>query len=273
MINKISVLGCGWLGMPLAKFLVVKGIHVKGSTTSIDKIDEMKLNGIDPFTVILNPDLRTKNFAEFLNSELLIINIPPGRVEDKVQFHTYQLNEIMNYVKQSAIKKIIYVSSTSVYGEECGIVNEESPLNPITEGGKAVKAAEEILQNNFASNVTIVRFGGLIGEGRHPGRFLSYKNIFDDGNRPVNLIHQTDCINIIFEVIKNNLFGEIFNGVCSDHPTKKEFYTKAAESLNIDLPKFIDKEQRDFKIVDNQKVKEKLNYEFVYDSPLMMLKG
>jgi nucleoside-diphosphate-sugar epimerase len=273
LINKISVLGCGWLGMPLAKYLAEKGFTVKGSTTSIDKIEEIKQNGIDPFTVILNPELRTKNFLEFLNSDLLIINIPPGRGEDKIQFHTYQINEIVNYVKQSAIKKIIYVSSTSVYGEDCGIVNEESLLDPITEGGKAVKAAEEILQNNFSANVTIVRFGGLIGEGRHPGRFLSYKNMFNDGNRPVNLIHQTDCINIIFEVIKNNLFGEIFNGVCSDHPTKKEFYTKAAESLNIDPPKFIDSDPRDFKIVDNTKVKEKLNYKFVYDSPLMMLKG
>ena len=37
-MTKISILGCGWLGLPLAKAIVENGFSVKGSTTSSEKI-------------------------------------------------------------------------------------------------------------------------------------------------------------------------------------------------------------------------------------------
>ena len=49
--NRIGILGCGWLGLPLAKKLIKKNFLVKGSTTSINKIDELKENDIDPYLI------------------------------------------------------------------------------------------------------------------------------------------------------------------------------------------------------------------------------
>ncbi len=272
-MKKISILGCGWLGFPLAKFLIKKGFEVKGSTTSLDKITLLLENGIEAYSVILNPDLRTKNFDKFLESDLLIIDIPPGRVDDKVVYHKTQMEEILSHIKKSQINKVIYISSTSIYGEDCGIVSEDDETIPISDGGRAVKEAEKILSNSLENSLAILRFAGLIGPERHPGRFLSFKNNFEDGNRPVNLIHQVDCINIIYEVINQNKFGEIFNGSSSKHPTKEKFYSYAAENLGIPKPSFIKAEERDFKIVSNKKVKNVLNYKFVYDDPFEMLKA
>ena len=52
-MQKISLLGCGWLGLPLAKSLLEKGFLVNGSTTSEDKISILKREGIRPFLISL----------------------------------------------------------------------------------------------------------------------------------------------------------------------------------------------------------------------------
>lgn len=48
-MTKISILGCGWLGLPLAKALIENGFSVKGSTTSTDKLTALENDGITPF--------------------------------------------------------------------------------------------------------------------------------------------------------------------------------------------------------------------------------
>src|SRR6187431_2709971 len=82
---KISLLGCGWLGFPLAKALLSNGLSVKGSTTSESKLSILKSSGIDPFLITLSEverslDSKSMNddIQSFLDgSETLIINIPP----------------------------------------------------------------------------------------------------------------------------------------------------------------------------------------------------
>ena len=78
MMKKISILGCGWLGLPLAKTLIEKGNSVKGSTTSIEKIIILKELEIEPYTISLSANEIKGNINSFLDqSEVLIINIPP----------------------------------------------------------------------------------------------------------------------------------------------------------------------------------------------------
>src|SRR6187399_503295 len=81
---KISILGCGWLGLPLAKQFIQKEFLVKGSTTSEEKISILKDVGILPFLITLNnsevsgDEFWMENMNQFLkDSQVLIINIPP----------------------------------------------------------------------------------------------------------------------------------------------------------------------------------------------------
>ena len=46
--KKIAILGCGWLGLPLAKSLLSKGYKVKGSTTSESKLEILENAGVLP---------------------------------------------------------------------------------------------------------------------------------------------------------------------------------------------------------------------------------
>ena len=108
MNKTVSILGCGWLGLPLAEFLITKGYKVQGSTTSRDKLKLLTSKGINSFLIELNPLIKADNVREFFNSEILIINIPPGGSDNKVSYHNKQVDSVLEEAGKSAISKIIY---------------------------------------------------------------------------------------------------------------------------------------------------------------------
>ena len=74
MNSKIGVLGCGWLGLPLAVELIERGYNVRGSTTSRSKIHELEEKGIKSFYIRLNTDSIVGPIDEFLvGLDILII--------------------------------------------------------------------------------------------------------------------------------------------------------------------------------------------------------
>ncbi len=270
MKNTISILGCGWLGLPLAEFLISKGFYVKGSTTSSDKLSRLSSKNIDPFLLELNPELTGEGRKDFFDAEILIIDIPPGGGDDKVSFHPKQIESVLSEVKESSISKVIFISSTSVYGNVNQVVTEDNELSPDKESGKALQIVEEMIFAENSIKKMIIRFAGLIDNDRNPVKFFAGRENIPGGKVPVNLIHRKDCINILYQVIMQNTWNEIFNA-CSDlHPSKKEFYTAAAEKLNLPAPIFIDTNDS-FKIVNSEKLKRYLGYEFIYPDPLKMI--
>ncbi|MFO7526374.1 MAG: NAD(P)H-binding protein [Ignavibacteriaceae bacterium] len=265
----ISILGCGWLGFPLAKEFVRSGYEVKGSTTSTKKLSSLMANRIIPFQISLDPDLRGDNLNSFFECDCLVINIPPQGKENVEEFHLSQIKSVIEQLNKSRCRKIIFISSTSVYGNNNSELNEEYPTQPETDSGKALVKVEEYLRALQDLKVTIIRFGGLIGEGRNPAYYFAGRKNIPGGNTPLNLIHQTDCIGIIKTIVENEIWNETINGVSPVHPTKKEFYTKAAANLNLELPEF-DDEIVPYKIVSSIKVKTLLKYEFVFPDPMRM---
>ncbi len=270
MKNTVSILGCGWLGLPLAEFLISKGFTIKGSTTSHGKLSLLESKGIEPFLLQLNPDIKGNGIKGFFNSETLIIDIPPGGRDDKISFHTKQVESILGEIRKSSVRKVIFISSTSVYGNVNRQVTEEDMLNPEKDSGKALKIVEKMLFDEDSVKKTIIRFAGLIDDDRNPVKFFAGRNNIPGGNIPVNLIHRTDSINIVYRVIEKDVWNEIFNA-CSDyHPSKREFYTAAARKVNLPAPEFIDTDDG-YKIINSDKLKLRLGYEFVYPDPLKMI--
>lgn len=262
----VSILGCGWLGLPLAKFLINKNYQVKGSTPTQDKLNLLKESGIEAYKVFLDPNINQDFHKDFFNSEILIINFPPIRRDDIEDFHSKQFKSLIEQINCSSIKKVIFVSSTSVYANENREISEEDTQTPEKKSGKALRMVEQMLnaQENFST--TIIRFGGLIGYDRKPGRFLSRMKTTINGSSPINLLHQDDCINIIHHIMEKELWGEIYNACCPEHPTKKEFYAKAALIGGFNLPKFTNS-IGSFKIISPKKLIN-TGYSFKYSNPI-----
>lgn len=263
--KKISILGCGWLGLPLAKTLVAKGFNIKGSTTSISKLNYLKSLNINPFLVELSTNSVSENIKAFLDaSETLIINIPPGLRKNPHKNHVQEIKNLMAYTEESTIKNIVYISSTSVFQDTIpfSIVNENTKPNAVSNSSQQLIAIETMLQTNPRFNTTILRFSGLFDEDRHPGKILSGRKNIANPEAPVNLIHKEDCISIILKLIKHNFWNDTFNASFPQHPTKEEYYTTYCKNRNLELPEFDETKPSKGKIIDTSKLAQLLKYEY-----------
>lgn len=269
---KISILGCGWLGLPLAKSLLSKGYEVKGSTTSESKLEVLKNAGILPFQIQLEEHQIIGNIEDFLKEiDVLVIDIPPGlRREISSSNEMTFVNKVKTlipFIEKSGIQKVIFVSSTSAYSDSFPIVEitESTQPNPDTESGKQLVIAETLLQSNPHFKTTVIRFGGLVGDDRHPVKFLAGRTNVENPDAPVNMIQREDCIGIIEEILKQvqyDNWGEIFNAVAPQHPSRKEYYHKKAELFNLPLPTFAENSESKGKIISSKKVETILDYSF-----------
>ncbi len=266
-MDTISILGCGWLGLPLAEHLNKSGYKVKGSTRTKDDLYKLEEKDITPFLLVLDPEIRCENLSAFFDSDILIINFPPERRNDIVEYHKEQAVSLINQIKLSAIDKVIFISSTSVYPDLNREVTEEDSYEPSKPSGKALINFEKMLNECNEFMTTVIRFAGLFGYDRNPGRFLAGRKEVRNGAAPVNLIHRDDCINIIELVIEKNIWGEIFNA-CSDiHPKRKDYYIEAARNLGLSPPNFVQEQQYSYKIINSDKLKSILRYNFKYPDP------
>ena len=249
MKQDISILGCGWLGMALAADLCQKGYSVKGSNTSAYNFEALKNIGIKPY--VLDLGNRAIDSSDFLKTDILIIAIPTKNIT----FFSYLINQIVT----SGIQKVILTSSTSVYPFTNAIVTEDTPTI-----SSALSQIEQLFISTPHLTTTIVRFGGLFGYNRKPGNFIKDPTQIKNPDGYVNLIHRDDCISIIEKIISTNTWNETLNACADTHPKRGEFYAKEMRKLgrpDLIIPK---EAPCQYKIVSNERLKNKLNYTFKY---------
>lgn len=239
MNKTVAILGCGWLGLPLAQALQEVGYKVHGSTTTPAKQAILSEAGIRPYLIRLGKSVADNSMADFLkNSTLLIINIPPGLRDGVPGSFLRKMEAVHKAVLASKVRHLVFVSSTSVYGRGHGEVTEENIPDPETESGKELLLAENIFRSDPRLQTIVIRPGGLIGPARHPVTRLSGKMGLHNGLDPVNLIQQADVIHLIRTVIENGHWDKIFNAVYPAHPQKHEYYTREALIRQLPVPEY-----------------------------------
>ena len=202
-----------------------------------------------------------------------MIDIPPGlRREVSTSLEMTFVNKVKTlipFIQKSGIQKVVFVSSTSAYGDSFPIVEitEETKPNPDTESGKQLVIAEKLLQSNSNFKTTVIRFGGLLGDDRHPVKFLAGRTNVENPDAPVNMIQREDCIGVIEKALDFARddkweWNQNFNAVAPQHPTRKTYYHKKAEILNLPLPTFAKNSESKGKIISSEKVETILGYSF-----------
>lgn len=262
--ERISVLGCGWLGLPLAEQLAAEGYMVRGSTTRDDKLEGLREKGIDPFLIRFDPEAEGDGILDFLQSDVLIVNIPPPRRSDVVEYHIAQFSSLIDALGQSPVRFVLMVSSTSVYPAAGGRMREDDAGNPESAAGQALLFVEEMLMAESGFQTTIIRFGGLTGYERAPRYLLAHLSEISDPDKPMNLIHRDDAVAIIGEIIRLGQWGEIFNACAPHHPSRRDYYGQAAERAGIPMPPIpaLPSTPSSTKLVDSQKLVAALDYSF-----------
>jgi nucleoside-diphosphate-sugar epimerase len=246
MTNSIGILGCGWLGLPLAGHFIAEGFSVKGSTTSASKLGLLENVGIEPFLLDISQD--NAGWTNFLKTDVLIIAIPPKRDFAARLSRLLPMTDI----------PVVLISATSVYGNAEGLIDEATQAAPETENAREMVLAENLIRDR--GNAAILRLGGLVGKDRHPVHHLSGRENLPDPDAPVNLIHQTDAIRLISRIIEMEKW-ETFNGVYPEYPTRENYYRSEAAKRGLSLPKFQPNGKKG-KTVSSEKAIRELDFTF-----------
>lgn len=244
----ISILGCGWLGEPLALHLHTNGFMVKVSTRSNNPPPSIKRLGIPHFQIDLEQEITDPHFFD---SDELVIAIPSKNIEG--------FQKLLDYLAKIKTKRILFISSTSVYQPNKLPINE----NGIRNSNPLAQIEDLFVQSSL--NTIILRFAGLIGYNRRPVNFISKVRKMSNPQGVVNLVHRDDCIAILTKLLGTNVEEGIFNVCASSHPNRKEFYTRLAQLHGRSSPVFQEDTESVMKYIDNSKIKETLNYTFIHD--------
>ncbi|MBW2961914.1 NAD(P)H-binding protein [Mesonia aestuariivivens] len=261
----ISILGCGWLGLPLAEKFLEKGFAVNGSTTTTSKLEVLKKKGIDAFYIELTEEKVKGEVFSFLDgAKVLVVDIPPGlRQKPDVDF-VEKMKHFIKKLELSSVEKVILVSSTSVFEDEESIpaYTENSMTNGKSSSSKQIQEVEKLFQTNSNFKTNVIRMGGLLGEDRHPAKFLAGRENISNPDAPVNLIHQKDCLGLIFKVLEQENFGKVFHGVYPNHPSKNEYYSAKANELHLEAPKFASGAKSKGKKISSEETQQMLDFQF-----------
>jgi hypothetical protein len=213
-----GIVGLGWLGTSLAEHLEATG-HPRWGTHR----KEFDFHGNSP---LARP------------CDTLVLNTPPML---DIQPEAYA-----DKVVPSPAERVIFISSTSVFGEACQTVSEKSQTSPDTPNGRWLVAVEKVLSQRFGKRLTVIRPGGLLGGGRHPCKHLAGKTNVPGGNQKINLIHRSDLVGIITQAPPGI---PLVHAVAPYHPRKDQYYAEWATKLNLPSPHFVDAVNHDREIL------------------------
>jgi len=206
---KIGILGCGWLGKQIAEKLIDTGYQVTGSTSKSEHVNELKNLGIE--AIVWQKPAFDELPIVFSDCQCAIIAFPP-------KVYDGNSNVLGNWLAAMPnLNQVILMSSTSIYSDKSGIINEQSPISE----GILADLEKAVSQSNLL-NKTILRLSGLIGKDREIAQYFHANPAKYVANESMNLITGNEVVSFTLEVILNKISG-IYN-LCSQHPLRLDFY-------------------------------------------------
>ena len=271
--SPIAILGCGWLGLPLLSALVERGYAVRGSSRQPAVLQSIAAAGGRAVALDLSqPDADS---GPLLNgARTLIFTVPPGGRkygERTTEHYLSLLKPLRSFLDSSNLAHLIFTSSTGVYGDAAGEVDERTPTEATTHSGRAVLAMEAALAE-FTPHLTILRLAGLCGPDRHPGRFYGRAGAtIPNGDAPVNLVHREDVIRAVEACLPLPPAEPTRFNVCAGkHPPKGAFYRAGAQVLGLPEPS-IGGGGRDDKRILSRKIRAERGWQPKYENPYKFL--
>jgi nucleoside-diphosphate-sugar epimerase len=231
IFENIAILGCGYVGSPLADYWQDRGHSVTGTTTSKERVDSLAA-ALSKVVLMKGDDIAAVQSLLQGQDTLVVSVAPTGFQEAKAAVYeaTYlaTAKNLVEVLKQSPnLTQVIYLSSCSVYGDQQGNwVNETSPVSPLEYRSQVLCESEEIILQaaNEHQRVCVLRLGGIYGPGRDLVNMfgdLAGSTVPGKGDRFINWVHLDDIIGAIDFVRLNELAG-IYNLVDDSRLTVKE---------------------------------------------------
>lgn len=275
---RVLIVGCGYVGLPLGAELVRLGHEVFGLRRSAAGEEELTAAGLKPLTADIT---RPEDLARLPGPFDWVVNTvssTKGGVEEYREVYLRGTRNLIEWLAPTPLKKFVYTSSTSVYGQADGsLVKETSFARPESETSQVLVETENVLLAAARAKkfpAVILRVAGIYGPERGH-LFQQYlKNearIAGDGGRLLNMIHRDDLVGSIVAALKGGRPGEIYNVVDDEPVTQLHFFRWLADMLGKWMPPFATEAENagrkrglTNKKVSNRRLKMELGYTFKY---------
>lgn len=246
-MNQITFIGLGWLSKAAAAHFQKLNYQVKATKRTLEQVE--------------NIEVYAWSLGEVLPKEALSENIVISIASRSHELQHYE--HLFKQIESFKPTNIILISTTSVYGNNRGVLDENLDLS--TESANNIHLQISNLFQQYFPNGVVLRLAGLVGPGRNPAKFLAGKVDVADPELSVNLVHQKDVVRAIECCIMNNAKG-VYNISSSTHPSRQEFYTQLTKHYSLEIPKFVDANSNNaIRIVSNLTFKQKFKFEFEVD--------
>ena len=269
--NSVGIIGCGWLGKALARELIQNNFPVMVTTTREEKAAELTQAGLEARVLTLPQQVLPLSEHDIFSSRQLVICITPQLKKGRTDYPE-KVAQLVAAAEKNAVEKVILISTSSVYNGLAGEVYEDAVLD-MAANKVAILAEAEQSVLDFNGLSAVVRMTGLIGPGRHPGRFLAGKKDLANPDAAVNLIHQSDALGLIMCLLKQTGVQGVFNGVANTRMSRQHFYQQAAAILDLPCPAFNEQDRGSLgKQINGDKGRRELSYDYRYDDLVQWMK-
>ena len=272
---RVLIVGCGYVGVPLGAELARLGHEVYGLRRSHAGGAELSAAGIQPLTGDVTKPQDLAGLPGPFDWVVNTVSSTKGGADEYREVYLHGTRNLIEWLVPTPLKKFVYTSSTSVYGQTDGsAVKETSPTEPASASSRLLVETERLLlaaaERKFPA--VILRVAGIYGPERGH-LFLQYlKNearIAGDGSRLLNMVHRDDVVGAILAALKSGRNGEIYNVVDDEPIAQIHFFRWLSESLGKWMPPFATAEENagrkrglTHKKVQNRKLKMELGYPF-----------
>ncbi|MBP0047124.1 SDR family oxidoreductase [Marinobacterium sp. AK62] len=233
--QRVLIAGCGDIGTRLGLKLAAEGAQVFGLRRTINQLPQ----GIHGIAADMT---RPETLTELPECDHLFFTAAPKSREPGAYQHTY-VDSLRNLLAALPVppRHLFLTGSTGVYHQhEHDWVDEQSPVQPTTESGKALLASEQLALNSGIP-ATVVRFSGIYG----PGRDHLLRKVMAGiaaPSEPIhfsNRIHRDDCVGVLHHLLQLLEDGKALKPLylaSDDAPTPiHEVMEWLAEQLGVDI--------------------------------------
>lgn len=245
---RVAILGCGYVGLELARQLDAAGHDPVGVRRSDDGISAIEDAGFDAVQADVTDDDSLDDVPDA--DAVVFIASSGGRdAEAAKEIYVDGLRTAITHFGSRDVSPdhFIYTSSTGVYGDHDGdFVDESTPLDPTTPKTRVLAKAERVLfDRTIAHGIegTVVRFAGLYGPDRYRlERYLA--GPVTEGY--LNMIHRDDAAGVVRFVLTDDAGrDEDVLLAVDDEPVEKwTFADWLADECGLEDPPKVTKEER-----------------------------
>ncbi|MGD0259659.1 MAG: SDR family oxidoreductase [Verrucomicrobiota bacterium] len=275
---RVLIIGCGYVGMALGAELVKQGHEVFGLRRSLGAEAEFKAAGIKPLRGDITKAGQLAQLPGGYDWVVNCVSASGGGAQEYREVYLQGMRNLIEWLGAGPLKKFVYTSSTSVYGQNDGsVVKESSPTEPAVETARILVETEKVLLEAARGKKfpgVIVRLAGIYGPGRGYWFKQYLRNearIEGNGARILNMIHRDDAAGAILAALKSGRPGEVYNAVDDEPVSQLGFFQWLSGPLGKELPPSAPEDAETArkrgvtnKKVSNRRLRMELGYQFKY---------